>query len=155
MRRVTLCLLIKDNQVLLAMKKRGFGEGWWNGAGGKPDKGESLEDAAKRETEEEIGVTPKNLEKVAVIDFSFENRSDWNQQMHTYLVTDWEGEIKETEEMKPGWFEKDKLPLDKMWPADKIWIPIVLSGKKLKGSVHFNSDKELIDYKFEEDNYVN
>jgi len=142
MRQVTLCLLIKNNQVLLAMKKRGFGEGWWNGTGGKVKKDESLEEAAIRETKEEISVTPTKMTKVAIIDFYFQDTEDWNQQMIVYLVTDWIGEPKESEEMKPQWFNKNQLPLEKMWPADKIWMPMVLSGKKLKG-------KELVDYSFQ------
>jgi hypothetical protein len=37
-----LCLFRKDGQILLAMKKRGFGAGKWNGYGGKvqPDEGD-------------------------------------------------------------------------------------------------------------------
>ena len=31
----TLCLLKKDDSILLALKKRGFGEGNYNGVGGK------------------------------------------------------------------------------------------------------------------------
>ena len=30
LRKATLCFLIKDNQILLAMKKRGFATGKWN-----------------------------------------------------------------------------------------------------------------------------
>ena len=37
------------------MKKRGFGANRWNGYGGKTNEGESLEDAAIRELEEETG----------------------------------------------------------------------------------------------------
>lgn len=37
MRPTTLCLIINDkNQILLSRKKRGFGEGKYNGFGGKP-----------------------------------------------------------------------------------------------------------------------
>jgi hypothetical protein len=36
MRQTTLVFVFNEkNQILLAMKKRGFGEGKWNGAGGK------------------------------------------------------------------------------------------------------------------------
>ena len=31
----TLCILRKDNQILLALKKRGFGTGKYNGVGGQ------------------------------------------------------------------------------------------------------------------------
>jgi|SRR5579884_278242 len=153
MRQVTLCLLIKTDQVLLAMKKRGFGEGWWNGAGGKVEGDETLEKAAIRETQEEIGVTPTKLKKVAVIDFYFQetDRSkDWNQTMHGYLVTEWQGKPSESEEMRPECFDKNNLPLENMWPADKFWIPLVLDGKLIKGRVNFDPDKKLIDYNFEE-----
>jgi len=71
-------ILIKDGQeekeLLLAMKKRGFGIGKWNGVGGKFDleKGDKdVVDAARRETEEEIGVKVESMEKVAVLNFNF------------------------------------------------------------------------------------
>ena len=35
LRQATICLLRKNDEVLLAMKKRGFGVGKWNGVGGK------------------------------------------------------------------------------------------------------------------------
>lgn len=46
----TLCLLKKDDEILLAMKKRGFGEGKYNGVGGKIEKGETPEETMIRET---------------------------------------------------------------------------------------------------------
>ena len=68
MRPVTLCFLVKDNKVLLAIKKRslsGFNVaiGKWNGVGGKVDSGETIKAAAVREISEEIGVKTdeKNL----------------------------------------------------------------------------------------------
>ena len=69
MLETTLCLLKKDNQILLAMKKRGFGEGKYNGVGGKIDKGETPEQAMIREVQEEILVTPTKYEKVGFIEF--------------------------------------------------------------------------------------
>jgi hypothetical protein len=38
-------------EILLGMKKRGFGAGKWNGFGGKLEENESNEDAAKRFSE--------------------------------------------------------------------------------------------------------
>ena len=71
MRQATLCLLIKDKQILLAMKKRGFGVGRWNGVGGKLKMEKKLLDAAIREAKEEIGVEIKNLEKYGLFHFKF------------------------------------------------------------------------------------
>jgi len=55
---LTLLFLIKDDQILLAMKKRGFGAGRFNGVGGKVEPGETIEQALIRESQEEINVTP-------------------------------------------------------------------------------------------------
>ena len=59
MRQAKLCLLIKDGKILLAMKKRGFGVGKWNGCGGKLKDNERLEDAAIRELQEESLIQKK------------------------------------------------------------------------------------------------
>ena len=47
----TLCFTFKDSswkQVLLGMKKRGFGAGRYNGFGGKVEPGETVKEAAIR-----------------------------------------------------------------------------------------------------------
>ena len=65
----TLCLLKKEDSILLALKKRGFGEGKYNGVGGKLENNETPEEAMIRECKEEIGVTPTSYEKVGYIHF--------------------------------------------------------------------------------------
>eukprot|EP01047_Picozoa_sp_COSAG01_P115130 COSAG01_NODE_43780_length_426_cov_0.944954_1_plen_115_part_00 len=45
-------------QILLGMKKRGFGEGKWNGFGGKKEPAETMAECAQRELREESGVCP-------------------------------------------------------------------------------------------------
>ena len=45
---LTLLFVIESDRVLLGMKKRGFGAGRWNGFGGKVDRDETIEEAAKR-----------------------------------------------------------------------------------------------------------
>ena len=46
---LTLVFLRREGEVLLGMKKRGFGEGKWNGFGGKVEAGETIVEAAARE----------------------------------------------------------------------------------------------------------
>jgi NADH pyrophosphatase NudC (nudix superfamily) len=65
----TLLFLQKDDQILLAMKKRGFGSDRYNGVGGKLEPGETIEQALIRECQEEIEVTPLSYRKVAEHDF--------------------------------------------------------------------------------------
>ncbi len=139
MKQVTLCLLIKDNEILLAMKKRGFGVGRWNGTGGKFDaeKDKHILDTAVRETEEEIGVKIINPEKVGLMHFYFPHKPEWNQDVHLFLAKEWEGEPTESEEMAPKWFASNEIPYDKMWDDDKFWLPHILEGKKLEAEFTF------------------
>lgn len=146
LRKATLCFLLREGEVLLAMKKRGFGEGKWNGVGGKVMEGESIEEAMKRECQEEIGVALKELEEVGRIKFYFDGREDWNQEVVVFVSREWEGEISESEEMKPMWYKQDKVPYEIMWSDDSYWLPKVLEGKKIEGEFLFNDDNVFDDW---------
>ncbi len=147
MRQASLVLLIKENQILLAMKKRGFGKGRYNGVGGKPKENESVLDSAIREAEEEIGIKIENPEKFAIMDFHFPEElkeKDWDQQVRLYIAKNWEGEPIETEEMKPKWFEIKDIPYNQMWEDDKFWLPLILECKKLKCKFFFDNNDKII-----------
>jgi 8-oxo-dGTP pyrophosphatase MutT (NUDIX family) len=138
-KRLTLVFLVKEDTVLLAMKKRGFGAGRWNGLGGKVNSGESYEQAMKREAREEAGVTPVEYEKSAEILFDeYDGENKVQHYVEVFLCDAWDGEPIETEEMAPKWFDKGKLPLNGMWDDDRYWLPRVLAGEKLK--CHFKLD---------------
>lgn len=147
MKTTTLLFLIKENEICLAMKKRGFGAGRYNGVGGKLQEGESIEQAVIRETKEEIGVDVKEMHKVAILDFSFANKPEWNQECHTYFCTEWEGVPTESEEMKPEWFTVDSIPFEKMWPDDIFWLPRVIKGENLKAEFTFGEGDAVLDQK--------
>ena len=147
LRQATLCFVIKDDKVLLGMKKRGFAEGRWNGFGGKSNDNEEILDTAIRETEEEVGITPSSLVEIAVLDFYFPHHSDWNQQVVAYSTTEWEGVPIESEEMRPKWFSRDEIPYDEMWVDDIHWLPLVLEGKKIRASFLFGEEDKLLDQK--------
>ncbi len=142
MKICTLLFLLKDDKILLAMKKRGFGAGHWNGVGGKIEPDETLEQAAVRECQEEIGVVPKTLEKVAVHEFIFPRETD-NITVHTFVTRHWEGEPHETEEMAPRWFRISEIPYAEMWDDDIVWLPLVLQGKKLKTTFTFDNQNHM------------
>lgn len=148
MQLYTLVYLIKDHQILLAMKKRGRGEGFWNGAGGKPEPGETIEQAMIRECQEEIGVTPLKYEKVAIQDWVFANGQS-DGQCHTYLCSQWQDEPAESEEMAPQWFGIDQIPYDKMWPSDSICLPLLLNGQRSRIELTINDDNSIAAAKFD------
>ena len=57
----TLLFVIRDGEILLIRKQRGLGAGKINGPGGKLEAGESPREAAIREVQEEVGVTPTGV----------------------------------------------------------------------------------------------
>lgn len=142
-KHVTLLFLLRDDEILLAMKKRGFGQGRWNGVGGKIEPGETIEQATARECHEEIGVQPGKLEKVAYLTFAFPDDTP-DILAHVYTTREWEGEPIETEEMAPQWFALDNIPYQQMWQDDKFWLPHVLAGKKLIGNFVFTQDEVML-----------
>ena len=147
----TLCLLKRDNEILLAMKKRGFGEGRYNGVGGKIEEGETPEQAMIRETEEEISVTPTKYEKVGLIEFDeFYKGKKERVVFHLYIVTEWNGEPTESDEMAPKWFDIQNIPYDSMFPDDKHWLPLILEGKKIHAYFDFDEDWNILDKKIED-----
>ncbi|KKS69878.1 hypothetical protein A3A14_04280 [Candidatus Daviesbacteria bacterium RIFCSPLOWO2_01_FULL_43_38] len=149
----TLCLPLKEDQALLAMKKRGFGEGKWNGAGGKIEESESSEEGATRETREEFGIIPKSLTLVAVLVFKFIDKPEWDRIVDVYLTYDWNGEPSESEEMRPKWFKKSEIPLTEMWEADTHWLPLVLEGKTILGNFDYTADQKLQTFNLREADY--
>lgn len=147
----TLLFLLKDDQILLAMKKRGFGADRYNGIGGKIDPGETVEQALIRECQEEIEVTPTEFHKVAEHDFTqTESNEPWRMYVHAYLCTKWEGEPKETEEMAPEWFKIADIPYDNMWQDDIYWLPKVLEGKKLFCKFGFDEADNMLTHEIRE-----
>lgn len=142
---LTLALWVKDGQMLLGMKKRGFGQGNWNGFGGKVEEGETIDAATKREMQEECGVTIQEMEKVAINTFRFVD-DQRVLEVHMYRVTAATGEPVETDEMAPKWFSIDQIPLDAMWDDDRYWMSHFLSGQKFIGEFHFDAHSKVDEY---------
>ncbi|KAL4475522.1 hypothetical protein ABPG72_013346 [Tetrahymena utriculariae] len=126
----TLLFVQQANNILLGMKKRGFGANLWNGFGGKVDFTETIRQAAIRETQEECGITPINPKFVGLIKFNM-NLDQKTIIVHVFKTTEYTGNLTESEEMLPQWFDVDKINYDAKWPDDRIWYPDMLSGNNL------------------------
>ncbi|EIE91445.1 hypothetical protein G6F46_008928 [Rhizopus delemar] len=145
-KQLTLILTLdrKERKVLLGMKKRGFGVGKYNGFGGKVEKGETIEEGAKRELLEEAGIEALDMHQVAINLFTFEN-DPVGLQVHIYVVESFKGEPVETEEMKPEWFDYENIPFDQMWADDKQWFPFIIEHQQnFIGYFHFAQDQATI-----------
>lgn len=142
---LTLCLAVENGRILLGMKKRGFGAGRWNGFGGKVEPGETIEEAAKREMQEECGVAIEEMEKVGIHEFEFEKNRGDILEVHVFRIDTWNGEPIETEEMKPQWFTIDAIPYDEMWPDDIHWMPVFLADKKFRTKFLFGEGDTVLE----------
>lgn len=153
LRDSTLLFLVKKDadgkvvEICLAMKKRGFGAGRWNGVGGKVEGVETILEAARRETREEILVEVGDVQKVAELDFYFSHNHSWDQKVHVYFGDSWTGGIAESEEMKPEWFSVSEIPFADMWPDDIFWLPKVLAGEWVVAEFTFAEGDVIIEQK--------
>lgn len=153
MKHMTLCLLLKGEgkrrEVLLAMKKRDFGKGRYNGFGGKVERGETIKESLIREGKEELGITIVNFYQVTLLDFiTVEGeRAPSHFRVHTFMSDLWDGEPTESDELRPEWFSTSKIPYKTMWPDDEYWLPEVLSGKNLKATFRFGEKGKILSHK--------
>lgn len=120
-------------------KKRGLGAGKINAPGGKVEPGETVREAAVRETEEELGVVPLNPEAWAELHFQFAD--GYSLHCMVYVATEFTGEAIETEEAVPLWTPVNAIPYAEMWADDVHWLPRVLAGERLIGWFEFDGDE--------------
>lgn len=149
MRQSTLVFVFNSkNQILLAMKKRGFGEGKWNGAGGKVEPGETIIAAASRELQEETGIQIpiEKMKAHGILHFHFSSKPEWDQDVNIFISRGYIGGFEETEEMKPEWFDMDKIPYDDMWEDDIYWLPRVIEGERVEFEFYFGEDGYIEEY---------
>ena len=139
--RANLCFIVKEGRVLLIRKKRGLGAGKINARGGKLEPGETPEQAAIRETQEEVGVTPLGLEARGLLRFQFTD--GYGLLCWVFVARDLEGEPVSTPEADPVWVSVDSVPYEEMWADDSRWLPFVLEGGTFTGSFLFDQETML------------
>lgn len=145
--KATLLYIVKEEKVLLGKKLRGFGKGNYNGIGGKVDFGETIEQGMIREVKEEICVEPVSYELVGKIVYNeFMDGEPVVFETFVYVATGYVGDIKDTDEMEPSWFDINRLPFDKMFGDDSYWLPQVLLGEKIVAEFDFDKDFNILNY---------
>ena len=113
MRLATLCYVIdkKQNATLMIYrnkKKNDYHEGRWNGLGGKFEAGESPEECAIREIEEECGLKVKTVIMRGFITFPlFDGIDDW--YVFLFTADDFSGELIDSPEGQLRWIPNENL----------------------------------------------
>lgn len=147
---VTLCFPLRtcngQEQVLLGLKKTGFGTGKVVGIGGHVEPGESVVQAICREVDEEsgLGVAAMDLIPAGTVEFVFPARPDFDMFTTIFLCRKFSGVAVESDEIVPQWYPVDQLPQERMW-ADAIhWLPAFLAGQRGHWRVVLNNDNETV-----------
>jgi 8-oxo-dGTP diphosphatase len=152
-RRQALCFVFRQGdcgqqQILLGRKKKGFGAGKIMGLGGHVDAGESEAACALREVREEAGIVivPSSATQRATFTFVFPTRPDWNAVVTVFFGQRWNGQIRESDEITPEWFDVDCIPFNQMWDDEAHWLPRVLKGELLTGTITYDDSCMLVEH---------
>lgn len=147
MRTTTLVFVFSpENKILLCMKKRWFGVWRRNGAGGKVTAEETIPEAACRELQEEteIVLSPPDLSPVGIINFSFPEKPERDQECHIFTHYNYSWTFQETEEMKPQRWDIADIPYDEMRPDDKIRFPKLLAKQQVNYAFSFDLNGNIL-----------
>jgi 8-oxo-dGTP diphosphatase len=139
--RAVIAFVRQEPYILLIRKKRGLGSGKINGPGGRLEPGETYLEAAVRETQEEVGITPHDLRQVANLSFVFAD--GYSLYGEVFLGDSYSGHLIETDEADPFWCRLDEIPYTEMWEDDRLWLPHVLGGAYVIGKFLFDGEKML------------
>lgn len=139
--RATLLFIRQGGRILLIRKKRGLGAGKINGPGGRIDPGETAEQCAVREVQEELCVTPTGVTAVGELLFQF--TEGYSLHGYVYTASGYQGTPTETDEAIPLWTPENAIPYQEMWADDRIWLPFMLQGHTFTGRFLFDGDSML------------
>ncbi len=150
MKLATLCYIRKNRKTLMlhrVKKENDMHEGKWNGLGGKIEDGETPEECIIREVKEECGLNVKNPSMKGMLTFpQFSKGETW--YVFLFVITEFDGELIESNEGNLEWIDDDKLFDLNLWEADKIFMKWLDQEGFFSGKFIYK-DGVFTEYKFE------
>jgi 8-oxo-dGTP diphosphatase len=145
MKLATLCYVMdkKTNSTLMihrVKKQNDYHEGKWNGLGGKFEAGESPEECAIREIEEECGLKVKSVMLKGFITFPlFDGKDDW--YVFIFTADEFKGQLIDSPEGNIAWIPNNKINELNLWGGDRIFIPWLFSDKFFSAKFNYANGK--------------
>ena len=104
--------ILRDGKLLLCRRMKAPEAGHWNIVGGKVDHMEPAELAARREAEEETGLTIGTIRYLGLTEQRLEaDRQHWVSLLYVSEDTTGEPQLTEPDKLSDiGWFDLDDLP---------------------------------------------
>ena len=123
-------------------KKNDYHKGRWNGLGGKFEQGESPEECAVREIEEESGLKVINIKMRGIITFPmFDGMDDW--YVFLFVADNFNGELIDSNEGDLKWIPNEELININLWEGDKFFIPWLFEDKFFSAKFNYKDGKYI------------
>ena len=106
--------------------------GMLNGPGGKIENGETPLQAIKREVAEETALRIREVTSHGTVRLVFRDAAEPDLLVHVFSTSTFYGRPRGMEG-RLRWFPEDRMPLNRMWPDQRYWLPLVLAGGRLDG----------------------
>lgn len=121
--QVAVAILMQPNgEYLLASRPNGKGwAGWWEFPGGKIEAGETPEHALIREAQEELGITPTQIQPWIKRRYDYPATHDAEAKtvlLHFFFVYAWQGELQAREGQQFAWQHPRQLNVSPVLPAN-------------------------------------
>lgn len=148
-KETTLCLIVKDDQVLMMLRNKKDNDvhlNKYNGLGGKLEKGESKIECMLREVYEEAGINLTKYNYVGKVTFKNFGYQKGTEVMYCFVGYKYENEIGYCNEGELKWIDKDKILSLPLWDGDQYFIMKIIENKPFNIYLHYESDK-VIGYK--------
>jgi len=110
--------IIRDKQKRIFLTRRSADSHMankWEFAGGKQEKGETIEQTLKRELNEEVGIDVVTYSPFTTIEHQFDDRQ---VTLHFFLVEEWKGEPYGREGQPQRWVAQQDLNAEEFPPAN-------------------------------------
>ncbi|WP_343327846.1 8-oxo-dGTP diphosphatase [Lentibacillus saliphilus] len=154
MQRVTNCILLKDDHILLLKKPR---RGWYAIPGGKMEQGESIKESVIREFREETDLQLIQPELIGTFTFNILDGANVLQEwmMFTFVCDQYSGRlIEHCREGELEWVPTKHVMNLPMAEGDRaIFKHILTSRKMLYGSFFYTEQYKLIDMRIDPTGY--
>ena len=114
--------IIVDSGHVLATERSGEWAGYWEFPGGKIERGETAEEALKREIHEELATDISVGRLLTTIDYDYPH---FHLRMHCYLCRIISGHPTLLEHEAACWLSLDELNNVRWLPADVLILPLI------------------------------